>query len=444
MSGRASAWARGQTVGDATAKAVLREYAHWAAEDYTAWVSNQTLMAALELDIKTIRKCRDRLVKLGFLVETGRRGGSTGNVVVYQMTAPLGSRAIAMKNRQTGEDELVSPPMLEDCGERGDQRRPPSENIAPRLLASRDTKNAFQRVRDSGPLLIEVGLRNESRSKGPTHEPVDNLPSPSKIGAPKGYQKRTPSESEGGPLLPSRGTKNALQGVPNLDPDLIGIGIPNKSSSTRTREAVDNFAKKSLLLPSKEKPDKPGVASAGDRPSVDDRPPGVGAFAMLAVLLELEADRGKGGAITLVKDCVHLDAWAARGTTIDQLREAYRRAVAARERDHDGRPINSGFLARFVDEVMATAGNAAGGGRPWYASADAAVVDAKGAKFGVRPRKPDESIGSYRVLVVKASRENSAIDFVLNDAKKFNDEALYRFAVTQFGDALLSTDLCAA
>lgn len=81
-------------------------------------------------------------------------------------------------------------------------------------------------------------------------------------------------------------------------------------------------------------------------------------------------------------------------------------------------------------------------GMPWYESTPE-VIDAKGAALGVRPRKPDEAIAAYRVLVVNASKEKAAVDFVLRDATKFNDQRLFEFAVATFGDALMPAEFYA-
>lgn len=81
-------------------------------------------------------------------------------------------------------------------------------------------------------------------------------------------------------------------------------------------------------------------------------------------------------------------------------------------------------------------------GTPWYESTPD-VIDAKGAELGVRARKPDEAIAAYRVLVVNASKEKSAVDFVLCDARKFNDQRLFEFAVATFGDALMPAEFYA-
>ncbi|MBC8730005.1 helix-turn-helix domain-containing protein [Paraburkholderia sp. UCT2] len=218
---------------------------------------------------------------------------------------------------------------------------------------------------------------------------------------------------------------------------------PSKKSSSNAREEppVDNSALESLLLPSNKEPDKP---PAGEMHPGGEPPLTLDESVLLGVLRELEESHGKGGGIPLAKVRPHLADWTARAVRPDELRDAYRRAVAARERDNDGRPVNAGFLARFVDEVLAPAATAAAGGAedgaPWYESTDPAVIEARGAELGVRARKHEEAIGAYRVLVVAASREKAAIAFVLADARKFNDERLYQFARTQFGDALMPVD----
>lgn len=188
MSTNAVTWARAQLVGDSTGKAVLKEYAHWASEDYSTWVSNPTLREALEMDIKTIRAARDRLVELGFLIETKKRTGGTGNIVVYQMLAPEGSSIVQALDRRTGEPISLSPPSIDEYKAKQDQKR-----------------------------------------------------TPSKSGTPKGVQKRTPSKNGPPPKTDRRGTKSGSkgvpdfpEGVPNLDPDFSDLGSElNELGETR-------------------------------------------------------------------------------------------------------------------------------------------------------------------------------------------------------------------
>ncbi|MBW9102925.1 hypothetical protein [Paraburkholderia phenoliruptrix] len=110
----------------------------------------------------------------------------------------------------------------------------------------------------------------------------------------------------------------------------------------------------------------------------------------------------------------------------------------------DPTPIRYLEQKRWRDGLpTAEQSGAADDGTAWYESTPE-VIEARGAELGVRPRKPDEPIASYRVLVVAASREKAAVDFVLRDAKRFNSHALYEFAVATFGDELLPVDFYAS
>lgn len=115
MSIYAYQWAKRQQVGDSSTKTLLKTYAHWAAEDYTTWVTNQELIRDTELDIKTIRKCRDKLITLGYLAETPRRVGETRSIVVYQMLAPADSIVVQSIDQRTREQISLSPPSAEEC-----------------------------------------------------------------------------------------------------------------------------------------------------------------------------------------------------------------------------------------------------------------------------------------------------------------------------------------
>ena len=208
------------------------------------------------------------------------------------------------------------------------------------------------------------------------------------------------------------------------------------SSNANARDAVDNSAAESLLLPEREKPAQP---SAGDAHSGGELPQSADELAMASLLQGLEQERGKRCAISMANDRHHLQDWLNRGVTLKQLRDAHRRAAAARDRDQDARPINAGFLARFVDEVVSKATAPSDDGALWWESSPE-VIDARGVAAGVRPRKPDEALPYYRVLVAKATGEKAAVEYVLRDAQKFNDEKLYSFARETFGDALLPVD----
>lgn len=128
MSGYAYQWAKRQRVGDSSAKTLLKTYAHWAAEDYTTWVTNDELVIDTEFNIQTIRKARAKLLELGYLVETRQRKGETRSIIVYQMLAPAGSTVVQSINQRTGETIVLSPPAIDDVNSKRVQKPSPSKS----------------------------------------------------------------------------------------------------------------------------------------------------------------------------------------------------------------------------------------------------------------------------------------------------------------------------
>lgn len=374
MSTNASTWARAQIVGNGSAKALLKEYAHWASEDYSTWVSNPTLIAAMEMDIKTIRAARDRLVDLGFLIETKRRSGGTGNIVVYQMIAPPGSTVVQALDRRTNETVSLSPPSLEDYQAKQDQKR-----------------------------------------------------SPSKIGTPKGSPKRSPSENGAPPYLDRRGTKNGAQGVPDF-PEGVPITDPDFNDLGLEKIECGDAREKTAHTPIVEKLN-PEPATSGFERFWDAWPSASGRKQAKSICESHWQANGMDPDAELI--VMHVKAmkltqhWKTGGdpTPIRYLEQ---------KRWRDGEPEPAPPASSTPEFV----------GPWWEASAD--VIEARGAQLDVRLRKPEETIAWYRVLVVKASREKAAVDFVLKDARRFNSQALFEFAVATFGDALMPTDFYAS
>lgn len=139
MSGYAYQWAKRQRVGDSSAKTLLKTYAHWAAEDYTTWVTNDELVLDTEFNIQTIRKARVKLLELGYLLETRQRKGETRSIIVYQMLAPDGSTVVQSLNQRTGETIILSPPSLAEVESKGVQK------------SSRSKSNTSKTVHISSP-----------------------------------------------------------------------------------------------------------------------------------------------------------------------------------------------------------------------------------------------------------------------------------------------------
>ncbi|SDI64911.1 hypothetical protein SAMN04487926_12137 [Paraburkholderia steynii] len=113
MSYNAGVWAKRQTLGDSSTKHALKTYASFAQEDYTTWVTLDEFVRDTEMSPNTIRSCTKRLIQMGYLRDTGLRGGATKQIVIYQMTAPSGSVVVEARDRRTGKTETLSPPDLE-------------------------------------------------------------------------------------------------------------------------------------------------------------------------------------------------------------------------------------------------------------------------------------------------------------------------------------------
>ncbi|VWD22265.1 hypothetical protein [Burkholderia contaminans] len=204
--------------------------------------------------------------------------------------------------------------------------------------------------------------------------------------------------------------------------------------------AVDNTRSDSLLLPDSEKDDKQNRAGdtadeLTDTPSPDER-------AAFELLRTLETVRNAGVGITAARDLLHVRGWLAGGATLANLSEAYRRAVAARDRDTDRRPVNAGFLGIFVEQVRApvaqTQSPAESGN--WWESASG--ITGQGDRVDVQQREK-EPTPDFLVRVAKASGRGPWIDHVLREARKGNEQR-YQQIVNFFGDALLPVDFYAS
>jgi len=374
MSGYAYQWAKRQHVGDARAKTLLKTYAHWASEDYSTWVTNEEMILDTELNIQTIRKAREKLIALGFLVETEKRIGETRSIVVYQMLAPEGSTVVQAVDQRTGETISLSPPSRKEYEAKPLQKRSPSKS-------------------------------------GATSKKGDETSSPSKSGAPPN-STLSPSKShvKGGEIPP--------QAPPNFTPK-SDLGLQELG-----RECGDGGAQPPNTLPPDD--EKPEPQTEGTRIHPDWKP----------------TDEQVAQAIA------DQPGWDVAEVT----RQARKFRNHWLSKPGDG-ALRTNWDLTWENWVLshdpakdraAGAGNAsAGDGVPWYEST-AEVIEARGAELGVRPRKPDEAIASYRVLVVKASREKAAVDFVLRDARRFNSQQLFEFAVATFGDELMPVDFYAS
>jgi hypothetical protein len=373
MSGYAYQWAKRQRVGDSSTKTLLKTYAHWAAEDYSTWVTNDELLADTELDIKTVRKCRDKLIALGFLVETKRRMGETRSIVVYQLLAPEGSTVVQSVDQRTQETILLSPPSLKEYEAKQGQKR-----------------------------------------------------SPSKSGATKGDQKRSPSKSGEAPNPPGSSSTFTVKPLhispeapPNLDPK-SGLGLQELGRESDASGAQPPNTPS--LTDEKQKPETEGTRIHPDWKPTDEQ------------IAQAIADQPGWDAAEVARQARKFrNHWLGKpGNAALRVdwNVTWENWVLSHDPSKDRSAAGAGTAAAVVD------GN-------WYEGA-AEVIDARGAALDVRPRRHDEPIAMYRVLVVKASKEKAAVDFVLRDARRFNSQQLFDFAVATFGDELLPADFYAS
>jgi len=94
MSWEAVAWAMKQPVGHSPAKFVLVAIAERAGKENTAWPSVSALVEATCQNRKTVLANMQRLVEMGYLIDTGERTGQTKSVVVYRLNEPESSPKI--------------------------------------------------------------------------------------------------------------------------------------------------------------------------------------------------------------------------------------------------------------------------------------------------------------------------------------------------------------
>jgi DNA-binding transcriptional MocR family regulator len=83
-----------QPVGHSPAKFVLVAIAERAGKENTAWPSVSALVEATCQNRKTVLANMQRLVEMGYLIDTGERTGQTKSVVVYRLNEPESSPKI--------------------------------------------------------------------------------------------------------------------------------------------------------------------------------------------------------------------------------------------------------------------------------------------------------------------------------------------------------------
>jgi hypothetical protein len=107
--------------------------------------------------------------------------------------------------------------------------------------------------------------------------------------------------------------------------------------------------------------------------------------------------------------------------------------------------VNAGFLARFVDEVLADAkqsavANAVPAAAPsdWWLCGEEALI-AAGEQFGARPKHRDEPLPLYRAVVARAAGKGPWIDAILRDAQRAGGQ-FQQMIVATIGERLMPSD----
>lgn len=256
---------------------------------------------------------------------------------------------------------------------------------------------------------------------------------------------RKPEREKGEKSAPNKAVDNSKNGA-EIAPNKSGNGCNPRQK--RVQSGAEKGAKllhtKHQLTVIESSAAAPHASGDVDNPpaaAADEQNPNVKADGALGELL-VELERGRGKQLTLdpTKDRIHLLTWVGKGVTAEQLRKAHALAVVARGRDTDARPTYAGFVSQFIAEAQGVAGAALADG-DWFENAS--DIEAKGKELGVRPRKPDEPMPYYLVLVAAAAGKGPWIDHVLSEARRSRSEQFFKFVVDTFGDALLPADFYA-
>jgi len=198
----ATFWVRAQRVGKGSPKAVLIALADFAGEDFRVWASMEAIEQFIEQDRKTILANIKRLKELGYLEDTGERTGRTGQVVVYQITSPLGAAKVQMTNRDGKVVEIGPPPSKQS------QERNGSENGSVKGAQKRNsTKNG------TVPDLDGKGPKFSAKGSQISAETVPNLG--------HGTTKELPEEQKGNDQSARRAPRVALHA------ELLNIELPD-------------------------------------------------------------------------------------------------------------------------------------------------------------------------------------------------------------------------
>lgn len=107
MSNDATRWAWTAPVKTSAQRLVLLSLADRAGEQHTAWPSMERLAADTVLNLKTVKKVVNELIKIGLILDTGKRTGPTGRVRILQLIG-VQSRDQEQKNDDFNTTDIGS------------------------------------------------------------------------------------------------------------------------------------------------------------------------------------------------------------------------------------------------------------------------------------------------------------------------------------------------
>ncbi|RDU99207.1 helix-turn-helix domain-containing protein [Trinickia dinghuensis] len=359
--------------------------------------------------------------------------------------------AVFERYPEGGGEMLLALALADHADDDGTHIFPSVQTMAKKTRQSkRAVQYQLEKMQKSGWLILVRAARGGRPEKGAT---MGGRPAEYRISSEwiKGAEiapnnAPAPEQEKGEKSAPNKAVDNSGKGA-EIAPNKTGKGC--KPRQKRVQSGAEKGAK---LLHTKHQLTVIESSAAATNASGDvEKPPAAAAneqkpnvkteSELGELLVGLEAARGKQLALDPTKDRIHLLTWVGKGVTAEQLRAAHALAVAARGRDTDGRPTYVGFVSQFIAEAQGAGGTAPQYDGDWFETGP--EIEAKGKALGVRPRKPDEPMPYYLVLVAAAAGKGPWIDHVLSEARRSRSEQFFKFVVDTFGDALLPADFYA-
>lgn len=184
MSNDATRWAWTAPVNTSAQRLVLLSLADRAGEQHTAWPSMERLAADTVLNLKTVKKVVNELIKIGLILDTGKRTGPTGRVRILQLIG-VESRDQEQKNDDFNSTDIgsidldnesnigtITPPNKPKNGTiKQTQKWDDSPPVIDPILDSNEPKNGTLNEPNFGSLNLSLNLSMNLSEK---HEWIPN------------------------------------------------------------------------------------------------------------------------------------------------------------------------------------------------------------------------------------------------------------------------------